>query len=53
MEQHGSIEFSRSCARRYAGAALFEFSRAFDGADESADGRFIEALVLHALERRV
>ena len=53
MEQHGSIEFSRSCARRYAGAALFEFSRAFDEAGESEDGRFIEALVLHALERKV
>ncbi len=53
MEQHGSIEFSRSYARRYAGAALFEFSRAFEDAGDSEDGRFIEALVIHALERKV
>lgn len=53
MEQHGSIEFSRSYARRYAGAALFEFSRAFEDASDSEDGRFIEALVIHALERKV
>ena len=53
MEHCGSIDFARSCARRYAGAALFEFSRAFEDADESDDCRFVEALVLHALERKV
>jgi geranylgeranyl diphosphate synthase type II len=53
MENYGSIEFSRSLARRYAGAALFEFSRAFADADDSEDARFIESLVLHALERKV
>jgi len=53
MEKYGSIEFSRSYARRYAGAALFEFSRAFGEAAESEDGRFIEALVLYALDRKV
>jgi geranylgeranyl diphosphate synthase, type II len=53
MEDHGSIEFCRSFARRYAGAALFEFSRAFAGAGESEDSRFIESLVLHTLERKV
>lgn len=53
MEKYGSVDFSRSSARRYAGAALFEFSRAFKEAGESDDARFIEALVLHALERKV
>jgi geranylgeranyl diphosphate synthase type II len=53
MADHGSIEYSRSCARRYAGAALFEYSKVFADADESEDSRFIEALVLHALERDV
>ena len=53
MEHYGSVEFARSCARRYAGAALFEFSRAFEAAAESEDVAFIEALVLHALERKV
>ena len=53
MERHGSIEFSRSFARRYAGAALFEFSRAFQNARPSQDLRFIESLVLYALEREV
>ena len=53
MDQHGSIEFSRSFARKYAGAALFEFSKAFRDAGDSEDCRFIESLVLHALERKV
>ena len=53
MEHHGSLEFSRSFARRYAGAALYEFSKAFAGVDDSEDLRFIEALVMHALEREV
>jgi geranylgeranyl diphosphate synthase type II len=53
MDSYGSIDFSRSFARRYAGAALFEFSKAFADADESEDRRFIESLVLHALERKV
>jgi geranylgeranyl diphosphate synthase, type II len=53
MERHGSIEFSRSFARRYAGAALFEFSKAFEDVQDSADSQFIESLVLHALEREV
>jgi hypothetical protein len=43
----------RFCARRYAGAALFEFSKAFEDAPESEDRRFIEALVMYALEREV
>jgi geranylgeranyl diphosphate synthase type II len=46
MEHHGSIEFSRSFA-------LFEFSRAFTDAGDSDDSRFIEALILHTLEREV
>jgi geranylgeranyl diphosphate synthase type II len=53
MENHGSIEFSRSFARKYAGAALYEFSKTFADADDSEDRRFIESLVLHALERKV
>ena len=53
MEHHGSIESSRTFARKYAGAALYEFSRAFAGAKDSEDLRFIESLVLHALERKL
>ena len=53
MEHHGSLEFSLSFARRHAGAALYEFSKAFAGADDSDDLRFIEALVIHALERKM
>ena len=53
MEDHGSIAFSRSFARRFAGAALYEFSKAFADAGDSEDLRFIESLVLYALERKV
>jgi geranylgeranyl diphosphate synthase type II len=53
MENYGSIESSRSFARRYAGAALFEFSKAFADADDSEDSRFIESLVMYALERKL
>jgi geranylgeranyl diphosphate synthase type II len=53
MEKYGSIDFCRAFARRHAGAALYEFSRAFADAENSEDTEFIEALVLHALEREV
>jgi geranylgeranyl diphosphate synthase, type II len=53
MDRYGSVDFSRTFARRYAGAALFEFSKAFADADDSEDLRFIESLVVHALERKV
>jgi geranylgeranyl diphosphate synthase type II len=53
MQRHGSIDFARSYARRFAGAALFEFSRAFAGARRTEDYDFIESLILHALERKV
>lgn len=53
MDHYGSIEFARSFARRFAGAALFELSKAFAGADDSEDYRFIESLVLHAVEREL
>jgi geranylgeranyl diphosphate synthase type II len=53
MERYGSIEYARSFAMKYAGAALFEFSRAFAETPESEDRRFIESLVLYALERKL
>jgi geranylgeranyl diphosphate synthase, type II len=53
MDKYGSIDYSRSFARRFAGAALFEFSKAFAGLDESEDYEFIESLVLHAVEREL
>jgi geranylgeranyl diphosphate synthase type II len=53
MDKYGSIDFARTYARRYAGAAFYEFSQAFAEAEDSDDTSFIEALVLHALEREV
>jgi geranylgeranyl diphosphate synthase, type II len=53
MDKYGSVEFARSFAHRFAGAALFEFSKAFSSARRSEDYDFIEALVLHAVERRI
>jgi geranylgeranyl diphosphate synthase type II len=53
MDRYGSVEFSRSFARRFAGAALFEFSKAFDAATGSEDYQFIESLVLYALDRDI
>ena len=32
---------------------FYEFSRAFVDAGDSEDSRFIESLILHALERKV
>jgi geranylgeranyl diphosphate synthase type II len=51
MERYGSIDFARTFAHRFAGAALFEFSQAFASAPPSDDYRFVEALVLHAVGR--
>jgi geranylgeranyl diphosphate synthase type II len=53
MDHYGSVEFAKSFARRFAGAALFEFSKAFAVATGSEDYRFIESLVLYALDREI
>ena len=53
MEHYGSVDFSKSFARRFAGAALFELSKAFAGATGSEDYQFIESLVLYALDREI
>jgi geranylgeranyl diphosphate synthase type II len=51
MEHYGSIDHAREVAHGLAGAALHEFSLAYDGVPDSRDKRFIEALPSWAIER--
>jgi geranylgeranyl diphosphate synthase type II len=51
MDRRGAIEHARRVAHALAGAALHEFKTAYDGARESRDKRFIEALPCWVLER--
>jgi geranylgeranyl diphosphate synthase type II len=51
MERYGSIEYARQVAHGLAGAALHEFSIAFEGLPDSPDKRFIEALPTWVIER--
>jgi geranylgeranyl diphosphate synthase type II len=51
MTKYDSIEFARSCARRFAGAALHEFSVAYDDLPDSEDKQFILGLILYMIER--
>ena len=53
MEQHGSIEFSQIVREEVRGRGAVRVLAAFADASESEDRRFIEALVIHALERKV
>jgi geranylgeranyl diphosphate synthase type II len=51
MEKYGSIDHARSAARRLAGAALYEFGKAYGGVPDSPDKAFLEQLVLYMIER--
>jgi geranylgeranyl diphosphate synthase type II len=51
MDEHGSIDFGRSCSRYLAGAALSEFEVAYSTADDNADLRFLRDLVLYMIGR--
>ncbi len=51
MEHYGSIDHAREVAHGLAGAALHEFSLAYEGVPDSRDKRFLEALAGWAIER--
>lgn len=52
MMHYGSIAFGRQCARQFAGAALYEFQKAYGHLPESDDKRFILEMVLYMIERK-
>ena len=52
MTQYGSIAFGRQCARQFAGAALYEFQKAYGHLPDSDDKRFILEMVLYMIERK-
>ena len=51
MDRHGAIDHARQVAHALAGAAMHEFKVAYEGAPDSRDRRFIEALPYWVLER--
>jgi geranylgeranyl diphosphate synthase type II len=51
MERQGSIDYARTVAEAMAGAALHEFSIAFQEAPQSQDREFMEALPLWILKK--
>lgn len=51
MERHGSIAYARQVAHGLAGAALHEFSLAYEQLPDSPDKRFLAALPLWVIER--
>ena len=51
MATHGSVEHARGIAHGLAGAALHEFTSAFDTVPESRDKAFIRGLVTWVFER--
>lgn len=51
MVKYGSIEYARSCARKFAGAALHEFEIAFGDLPDSENKRFILEMILYMIER--
>jgi geranylgeranyl diphosphate synthase type II len=51
MDFHGCGDYARRLAHGLAGAALHEYSRAFDGVPEGRDKRFVKGLVTWVFER--
>lgn len=51
MAKYGSIEFARSAARQLAGAAIFEFHKAYGALPDSEDKRFLQQIVMYMIER--
>jgi geranylgeranyl diphosphate synthase, type II len=51
MAKYESIDFARSAARQLAGAAIFEFHKAYGGLPDSEDKQFIQQIVMYMIER--
>lgn len=51
MSKYGCLEFARSEARQLAGAAIFEFYKAYGNLPDSDDKRFLERIVTYMVER--
>ena len=53
MRSRGSLDHARRAARQLAGAALFEFTRAFHDVPESDDTTFLRQIVSYMVSRDV
>ena len=51
MAKYDSIESARSAARQLAGAAIFEFHKAYGSLPDSEDKQFIQQIVMYMIER--
>ena len=51
LAKYDCIEYARSAARQLAGAALFEFYKAYGSLPDSEDKRFMERIVTYMIER--
>jgi len=51
MRSHGSLDYARTIARQLAGAALFEFSRAFGSVPPSDDRQFVQEIIHYMVGR--
>lgn len=53
MDEHGSIARARTVAKHFAGATLYEFTRAFAGVPDSDDKSFVHDIVHYMIARDV
>ena len=51
MHRYGSIAYARSVARHFAGATLYEFSRAYGDLPDSDHKSFIRDIILYMINR--
>ena len=51
MQHYGSIEYARSVLRHLAGAALYEFTHAYGGIENSAEKTFMQHLIEYVASR--
>jgi geranylgeranyl diphosphate synthase, type II len=53
MRSRGSLSYARTVARQLAGAALFEFTQAFQGVPESDEKSFLQQVISYMVSRDV
>jgi len=51
MQSAGSLDYARNVSRQFAGAALYEFTRAFHGVRDSDDKTFVRQIIDYMVSR--
>ena len=51
MRSHGSMDYSRTVSRHFAGATLYEFTQAFGDVPDSEEKQFLNQMIRYMVSR--